>query len=160
MSTLSQHSRSRQTCHTCPHDSDFFGFFDRFIHQFGFVTGLRIDKATGTFVFKNMVKTGLVTGDTGVNQMGLPCFGLVYPVWVCQKRTCHLYQICRFICQQFFGSIRHIDTIGDHDRDFDMTFDFGGKIGKPCSWHRCNDGWHTSFMPANACVNDVYASIF
>jgi hypothetical protein len=54
-----------------PTTAIFFRRIGGFGDIFGFVTGFGIDQASRTLGFKNMIETGLVTSDAGIDGLSL-----------------------------------------------------------------------------------------
>ena len=111
MPTARCHQGRHHPCGPRPDNSNFFGNGGGIIAQFGFVTGARIDQATGQFARKCVIQTGLVTRNTRRNQRATPIIGLGHKIRICQKWPRHRNHIRPAIGQNLFGQFGRIDAV-------------------------------------------------
>ena len=106
-------------------------------------------------MFEDVVQTGLVAGNTGVDALGLAEARLAGKVRVGQQRAGHGHQVGLAGCQQRLGHRRIVDAVRGHHRNRHHGFDALHRVGPTGPRHVVRDGGHIRLMPANAGVQNI-----
>src|SRR5690554_2266910 len=129
------------------------------ISQLGFMAGTGIDQAGRQLATECVVKTGLVTADTGIDLLSTIFRGLEHQISIRQERAGHRHHIRIAFCQNFLGDVRHVDPVGGYQRNAYLTFKAGRYLGKGATGHRGSDGRNSGFVPADTGVDNGGASL-
>ena len=161
VTALSCGFRESETSHTSADDGDTLGLVLRYRHrnQLGFVSRLRVDQTGGALGREGVVQAGLVTGDTGVDLVSSTIASLDSEVRVSQQRTGHRNQIRIAISENLLRNLGAIDSVGGCHRNVDKRTETTRQIRECGARHGRNDGGDACFMPADAGVEDIDASL-
>ncbi len=89
MSPFRRRGGKRQPCRASTHHGQFFYLIGFCNHQLLLIAGPGINQTAGYFAGKDMIQTGLVTADTGIDLLGMICFRFIYKLGVSQEWPCH-----------------------------------------------------------------------
>ena len=118
------------------------------------MAGPRVDQAGGQLAAEGMIQTSLVTADAGVDLVGTILLRLQHQLSIGQERPGHGDHVGIAFRQDFLGHIRHVNPVGGHQRNADLTLQACRYLGKRCPGHRGGNGRYTGFVPADAGVDD------
>ncbi len=127
------------------------GLFD---DQFGFVTGTRIDQAGCQLAGEDVIETGLVAGDAGIDLVRPIGRGLVHEIGIGKERSGHRDHVGATRGENILGNFRRIDAVGRDQRNLDGTLEPFGYPHKSGAWHHRRDGRDARLVPADAGIDD------
>ena len=149
-----------QASGTCADDGNTFWCIGFCVIQLRFGAGARVYQTACNLAFKGMIKTGLITRDASIDFIATSLARFDRPLRICQQWPCHRNHIGLTGCQNIFGNIGHIDSIGSYQGQTNMRFQFCGDTHKCRARYRRGNSRHSRFMPANAGINNRGASVF
>ncbi len=122
--------------------------------------GPGIDQARRDPVGENVVETGLIAGNTGVDLIRASPGGLIDELGVGQHRTRHGNHIGAAFGQDLLRQFRSVDPVGGDDRDFHHFLEAPCTKHPGAARHVIRDRRNRCFVPAVACVEDICAGCF
>ena len=160
MAALAQRAGAGQARGTCANDGNALALRGGCNDQLGLVAGARVDQATSAFALKDVIETGLIAGDAGIDAVAASCLGLYRPLGVGQQRPRHRDHIGSAVGKNAFGHVGHVDAVRGDQRDRDLALELLGDPGEACTRHAGDDGWYARLMPADAGIDDAGARRF
>ena len=121
----------------------------------------RINQTTDRLAAEGVIKTGLITGDAGVNLRFTAFKGFIDKLCVCQHWPCHRHYITVAIGQHLLGYIGHIDAITGDSGNTQFPTQSAGDTGKSRSRHHGGDSGHCGLVPSevgtdNGCARSLH----
>jgi hypothetical protein len=105
----------------CADDGDPLGCRGLFDEQLGFPAGAWVHQAEGQPAFEDLVQTGLVAGNAGVDFVGASGSRLVDEIRIGKERACHRDHVGTAGSDHFLGHRRGVDAVGGDQRDPDLS---------------------------------------
>ena len=155
-----QHGRAGETGRTGTDDGDAFLFCGGQINQLSFITGAWIDQARSAFLFENVVKTGLIAADAGVDFVRTSSCCFEYEFRIGQQWPRHRNHVGTTISDNFLRDIGRIDTIGRDERNAHFAFEFFCDPRECAAGDRGRDSRYPRLMPADTGVDDRGTGLF
>ena len=93
MAALGERGGGGEPCGACTDHGDAARHRRRTEHEFGLVTGPRIDEAGCQLVAESVIEAGLIAGDAGVDAGCTTGSGLAHEVRIREQRSRHGHEI-------------------------------------------------------------------
>ncbi len=124
------------------------------------MAGARVHQAGGDFAGKNLVETGLIAADAGINFSGPARLRLTDKGAVRQKRTRHRDHICAAVIQQTLRHLRLVDAVSGDQRQRHMLAQRARDPAERGARHRGGDSGNARLVPADAGIDQRGACRF
>ncbi len=152
--------RKRQPRRTCTHDRQPFLIYCRHHRHSGFVAGTRVDQAGGDFADEDLIQTGLVAADTGVDLIRTAALRFGEDLRIGEERPRHRHHIGIASGDHILRHPGIVNAVGGHQRDRHFAFQPARHPAERRARHRGGDGRDPRLMPADPGVDDGCACGF
>ena len=160
MAALRQCCRTSQACRACAYNRYCFSRWCRLNDNFRLVTCSRVNQTARAFPFEHVIKTRLVTTDTGVDELGLVLCGFVNEIRVSQERASHRNHVGLTGTDNAFCLFWCIDTVTSNHRNRDIRLHFLSNPRESATWYLCRDSRNARFVPTDTSIDNSNARFF
>ncbi|MNZ90434.1 hypothetical protein D3C78_1093970 [compost metagenome] len=136
------------------HHRQTFNFHRRYDWHFGFVAGARVDQTRGHFADENLIQTGLITANAGIDLISAIALRFGQQFGIGEEGTRHRHHIRIAIRQHIVCDLRIVNAVGRHQRNRHFAFQLARHPAKRRARYGGGDGRNTRFVPADAGIND------
>ena len=146
--------RKRQPSGASAHHGQAF-FIDRRNHRhFGFMAGAGVNEAGGDFASEDLIQTGLVTADAGVDLIRTAALRFGEQLGIREERTRHRDHIGVAAGDHIVRHLRVVNAVRCYQRNGDFAFQLARYPAERRTRHRRGDGGDARFVPANPGVDN------
>ena len=106
-----------------------------------------------------MIETGLITGDAGIDGVGLARLRFADKRGIGKKWPRHRHHVGNTVAHNLFRHLGMINTVGSDNRYADVLAQMLRDPGETGTRHAGGNGGNAGFMPANAAVEQRHAAL-
>ena len=146
--------RKRQACRASTHDGQAFFIDRRNDRHFGFMAGARVDEAGGDLPDEDLIQTGLITADAGVDLIRAAALRFGEQLGIGQERARHRDHVGIAARNHIVRHLRIVNAVGGDQRNGHFAFQPARYPAERRARHRRGDGRDARLVPADAGVDN------